>query len=218
MAGPASAASAPRPTTTSLRVSATSVAFDREQTERLTVQVKSKSGGTPTGQASIRIGAAAGCAGFLSKGVLTCTLPREVLPIGSYQLTAFYDGSPAFSGSTSGQRTLTVTRTPAIVSLALSTATVTFSHERAEHISVKVTGRTPGTTPVGKVTVKAGSTTVCTITLSRAASHAIAQGNCALAASKLRPGTYHLTASYPGDANYTRGTSAKKTLTVLKAA
>ena len=65
-----------------------------------------------------------------------------------------------------------------------------------------------GGTPGGKVTVKAGSVTLCVISLAKA------KGTCKLASKKLRPGTYHLTASYPGSIRFAASTSPKKTLTV----
>ena len=50
------------------------------------------------------------------------------------------------------------------MTLTLSAAKVTYGHERSERLTVKVTGQYAGT-PGGKVTVKSGKTTVCTITL-----------------------------------------------------
>jgi hypothetical protein len=41
-------------------------------------------------------------------------------------------------------------------------------------------------------------------------------GSCTLAASKLRPGTYQLAASYGGGTPYAASTSQKKTLTVTR--
>jgi Bacterial Ig-like domain (group 3) len=65
-------------------------------------------------------------------------------------------------------------------------------------------------TPAGTVTVKAGATAVCTITVKSA------KGSCAIAASKLKTGTYQVTAIYNGNADYTGSTSSKKALMVAK--
>jgi hypothetical protein len=101
--------------------------------------------------------------------------------------------------------------TKTAVTLSLSAAKVTFGHERAERISVKVTPRTGGT-PGGRVTVRAGArnTALCVITLAKG------RGSCLLPAKKLRPGTYKLTARYGGSRVYSGSTSGTKTLTVAR--
>jgi hypothetical protein len=93
--------------------------------------------------------------------------------------------------------------------LALSAAKIQFGHEQAERVSVKITPRTGGT-PGGKVTVTAGSATLCAITL------AAGKGSCTLPARKLRPGRYHVSAVYGGSQVYARSASPVKTLTVAR--
>jgi hypothetical protein len=93
--------------------------------------------------------------------------------------------------------------------LTLSAANITFGRERAEHITVTVTPRTGGS-PSGRVAVKAGSATVCTVTLARG------KGTCTLAAARLRPGKYQLSARYGGDLVYAASTAPGKTLTVTR--
>jgi hypothetical protein len=92
---------------------------------------------------------------------------------------------------------------------SLSEATVTDGREQAEHVSVAVTA-TRGGPPTGKVTVSAGSAALCVINLSSG------RGACTLSASRLSPGTYHLTAAYPGSPAFAPSVSAAKTLTVIK--
>jgi hypothetical protein len=94
-------------------------------------------------------------------------------------------------------------------SLTLSAAKIRFGHEQAERISVKVTPRTGGT-PGGKVTVKAGSAALCVVTLAHG------KGSCSLAARKLRPGSYRVTARYGGSQTYAGSASGTKTLTIAK--
>ena len=60
----------------------------------------------------------------------------------------------------------------------------------------------------GQVTIKAGSASVCTITLSGGT------GSCTLGDTRLRPGTYQLTASYAGSAGFQASASAQQALTV----
>jgi Bacterial Ig-like domain (group 3) len=96
---------------------------------------------------------------------------------------------------------------PTTTAMALSRAKVTYGHEQSERIVVTVKAQYSGT-PAGTVTVRAGSATVCTVTLRSG------KGSCTLTARKLRRGTYHLIASYHGDQDFLGSTSAKKTLTV----
>jgi hypothetical protein len=197
--------------TTTLTLSPPRIGFGQQQTEQMTVHVAPVGDGTPTGQVSIRAGGTTLCTVPLASGTATCGLGIGQLPIGSYQLTAFYSGDSNFAGSTSAQKVLTVTgKSVATASLTLSAARVTFGHEQAERLTAKVTGQVSGIPPTGKVTVKAGSAAVCTITL------ASGQGSCTLGATRLRPGTYHLTVSYGGDVTYGSATSGSKTLTVAQ--
>lgn len=94
-------------------------------------------------------------------------------------------------------------------SIGLSTAQVRLGHEQAGKVAVKVIPRTGGI-PGGKVAVKAGSRTVCVITL------AGGKGTCRLAAKALKPGRYRLTAVYGGSQTYAGSASGGKTLTVTR--
>jgi len=60
------------------------------------------------------------------------------------------------------------------------------------------------------VTIKAGTRTVCTITLKAD------KGACALTAKEFKPGIYQLTASYPGLGGFTGSASPPRTLKVIK--
>jgi hypothetical protein len=92
--------------------------------------------------------------------------------------------------------------------LSLSAARVTHGHEQAERVSVVMSGS--GGTPTGSVTIKAGKTVVCVLKL------ASGKGSCRPAATKLKAGTYHLTAAYAGNADFAPSVSAARTLAVLK--
>jgi hypothetical protein len=96
---------------------------------------------------------------------------------------------------------------PTTTKLALSTGTVRLGHEQAEKISVSVTAAN-GRRPPGKVTVKAGSATLCVITLTSGT------GSCRLGASRLRPGSYTVAAVYDGAHDYQGSNVAKKPLRV----
>ena len=131
------------------------------------------------------------------------------LPAGTWQLTASYSGSGALAPSASAARTLTVAKAASKVTLSPSAARVTYGHEGSERLTVKVTGQYAGT-PAGKVTVKSGKTTVCTITL------ASGKGSCILGARELPVGTRILIAIYGGTGDFTGVASASKTLKVVR--
>lgn len=195
--------------TTALTLSAARVTFGQEQTEHLSVQVTATSG-SPTGQVTIKAGSTSLCPAItLAGGAGSCNLTATKLRPGTYHVTATYGGDDTHAGATSASMTLAVASEPTSTTLTLSTAKVKVGKEQAEHLTVTVKPRTSGT-PAGKVTISAGATPLCTITLAKGT------GSCTLGASKLSPGTYSLTAAYAGATPYAKSTSPKKTLTVTK--
>jgi hypothetical protein len=155
-----------KPSTSSvLAMSAAKVTYGKEQAERVSVAVSAPSGATPSGTVTLKAGTTVVCGSVdLSAGRASCTVPATRLPAGTWHLTASYSGSAALAASTSAAQTLTVAKAASKVTLSLSAAKVTYGHEQSERLTVKVTGQYAGT-PGGKVTVKSGTTTVCTITL-----------------------------------------------------
>ena len=114
---------------------------------------------------------------------------------------------------TLGTQSLAITFNNAATStaLTLSSAQVGYGHERAERLTVTVPPQYPWTgTPGGKVTIKTGLTTICTITLTSG------KGSCALTARKLPVGTYTLVAAYRGSPDFASSISPRKTLKVVK--
>jgi hypothetical protein len=75
---------------------------------------------------------------------------------------------------------------------------LTYGNEHGEKITAQVSSPDGGT-PTGTVTVTAGPTTACVITLSAAT------GTCQLDATALPPGTYPLTAAYSGESSRSPG-------------
>lgn len=193
---------------TTLRLSASSVTVGHEQAENLSVEVTGQAG-TPTGGVAISAGSTLLCSSLLSGGAGGCALTAAQLPPGSYQLTATYGGDGIYAGSASDPQALTVTKVHTSTALTLSAAKVAFGHEQAERLSVQVTAAT-GASPTGQVAIRTGATRICTLTL------ASGKGSCTLAASELAVGSHQLTASYLGDATDARSTSATRTLTVTR--
>jgi Bacterial Ig-like domain (group 3) len=96
---------------------------------------------------------------------------------------------------------------PTATALSLSAATVKYGHEQSEKISVTVTPADAGPA-TGTVTVTAGKTGLCQVKLTAG------KASCTLAAKKLGPGNYHLTASYAGATYFAKSASAAKALKV----
>ena len=86
---------------------------------------------------------------------------------------------------------------------------MTDGHEQAERIAVKVTPADAGPAR-GTVTVAAGTTVLCRLTLSSG------KASCTLAARRLAPGSYHVTATYAGATYFARSASAAKPLRVTR--
>jgi hypothetical protein len=197
------------PTVTSMALSAASVVYGHEQAERVSVHVGDVFNSVPTGVVTIKTGNTVACTATLKAGKGSCTVPVTKFGPGTVRVAAFYGGGISFQTSQSFTQKFTVTKATSKTSLALSKSSVTFGHEQAEHLSVAVAPQFGGT-PAGTVTIKAGTRTVCTITLKSG------KGSCALSAKELNPGTNHLAASYPGKGGFTGSASAPKTLKVSR--
>jgi hypothetical protein len=194
---------------TGLAMSPAKVTYGNEQAGHLTAAVTSSAGGTPTGTVTITAGAATVCQITLTAGEGTCAPSARSLQTGSYHLTATYHGDTNYVVSSSAPGVMTVSRAASRTSMTLSKGSVTYGHEHAERISAAVSGQFGGM-PAGKVTVRAGSTTICVITLKAG------KGSCLLSARQLKAGLRHLKATYGGSTDYSPSASAAKTLRILK--
>ena len=129
---------------------------------------------------------------------VSCTAPAACTAVGTYAASGV--PFPFVASETPTWATSTT--------LALSATRIAYGHEQSERLTVTV--RAKSGTPAGKATVKAGTMTVCVITLKSG------KGACTLTAKRLKPGTYHLAASYPGTVGFADSVSAQKALTVAK--
>jgi hypothetical protein len=89
------------PTTTNLKLSADTIVRGSEQAELFTVQVFPATSGIPTGNVTVKAGAAAVCTILLDGGTGHCSLTSSQLRRGSYQITATYNGDTTYDVSTS---------------------------------------------------------------------------------------------------------------------
>lgn len=196
------------PTATAISLSSTSVPYGHEQAQTVTVAVSAASG-TPTGTVTVRSGNSLVCTITLANGQGSCTPGAAQFDAGAVSLAATYAGPAWFGTSASPAVSFQVTRAATGTALSLSARTVRFRHERAERLSVLVTPQFAG--PVtGSVTVTAGRTTVCVISLSKDV------GACRLSRSQLRPGIYHLVAHYGRTTDFSASASRAARLRVRK--
>ncbi len=85
--------------------------------------------------------------------------------------------------------------TASAAALRTTRAAAGYGHEGTVHLTLSVTSPLGGT-PAGRVTVKAGQLTLCTLTLYAG------KGGCTLTNKQLKAGSYALTATYAGSAAY----------------
>jgi hypothetical protein len=195
-------------TATSLELSAAKATYGDEQAVKVTVTVTS-SAGTPGGAVTLKDGGTKVATLALSSGKATYTLSGTALAPGTAKLTASYGGNTGYGDSVSGAGTLSVGKAGSKTALSLSEGAVTYGKETLEKITVTVSPQYAGT-PGGTVTVKADNTMLVTLTLKSG------KATYTLTASKLRAGTYKLTAAYGGSADYSGSASLSRTLTVKK--
>jgi len=184
------------------------VAYGDEESLRASVTVSSDVAGTPTGTVTVTAAGTSLCSITLAAAAGMCSLPATELSAGRYALAAAYSGDSAFLATTSATMPLTVSRAASRIRFALSRSLVTYGHERAEKLSVVVTGQYAGV-PAGTVDIKSGKATVCVLTLRSG------RADCRLRPKQLRPSTFHLIAEYRGSSNYL-ARSAMKTIVVKR--
>jgi hypothetical protein len=185
------------------------VVYGREQAEHVSVSVNDMLGTVPTGTVTIKAGNTVACTTPLKSGKGSCTVPAAKFGPGAVHLAAFYGGGISFQTSQSFTHAFTVKKATTKTAVGLNKPSVTFGKEQAERVFVAVAPQFGGT-PTGAVTVKAGTRTVCAITLKAG------KGSCLLTAKEFNPGTYQLTARYPGKGGFTGSASAPRTLKVAR--
>jgi hypothetical protein len=154
-------------------------------------------------------GAATGTVTFASGGSTLCTatLPVTACPTastlaaGTYPITATYSGDANYAGSTAAT-SLIVTQAATSFTASATPSSVPFGTSS----TLAASGLPSGA--LGTVTFASGAQTLCTATLPSA--------TCPTAMT-LAGGTYPITATYSGDANYA-GSTAASSLTVTQAA
>jgi len=153
---------------------------------------------------------ATGTVTFSSGGATLCTvlLPglscatATTLASGTYPVEATYSGDSNYIGATATGASFTVTKASATMTESASPASVPYGTSD----TLSVSGLPVGAT--GTVTFMSGGSTLCSALLS--------ETSCATATT-LAPGTYPVTATYSGDANYLGATATGAGFMVTKA-
>jgi hypothetical protein len=154
-------------------------------------------------------GDATGTVTFTSGGSTLCvaTLPAiscqtsSTLAPGTYPVTANYSGDSNYSSSSATGASFTVTQADTDMIESASPASIPFGSQD----TLSVTGL-PGDA-TGTVTFTSGGSTLCVATL---------PATSCLTADTLPPGSYPVTATYSGDANYNGSSVSGATFTVTK--
>jgi hypothetical protein len=91
---------------TALKLSAATVAYGNEQTEKVSATVSGP--GTPTGTVTVKAGTTTLCTITLASGSGSCSPAATILPAGSYQVIGTYSGNANLNPSASSAQGLTV--------------------------------------------------------------------------------------------------------------
>src|SRR5256712_184716 len=156
----------------------------------------------PTGSVTFRDGATALATVTLANG--SASLNVSTLTVGSHSLTAVYNGSPNFAGSTSPTVTQVV-NSPTTTSLSATPNPSVFGQTVTLTATVSPVPPAVGI-PTGTVTFNDGTTSLGVVTL--------VNGSASLTVSTLAVGSHSLTAAYSGGGNFQASTSATVIQTV----
>jgi hypothetical protein len=161
-------------------------------------------GGTPAGTVTLKSGSTTLASDTLSGGSATLHVSGTKLTPGNRTLTLSYPGSDTL-GASSTSKSFTVKKATSNVS-----ATWPASATYGKSFSVKVSVAATGTTPTGPVTLKMGTKTL--------ASHSLSSGKATLSVggTALKPGSHTLTVAYGGSSKVLADSASHK-LTVHKA-
>ena len=168
----------------------------------------SGSGATPSGTVSFNYGARTLATVPLASGSASISPSTAGLPAGNYVLTASYSGDSNYNAAVSANYPVTLNKMTPTVTLSAAPNPVGFG----QSVTIAATASGSGATPTGTVSFKYGSLTLANLSL--------AGGAASFSPSTvgLPAGTYDLTASYSGDANYSAANSASYGITLNKAA
>lgn len=164
-------------------------------------------GGAASGAVTVSVDGTQVAGATLVSGAAKVALPKA-LKVGTHEVTVAYAGNGTTKAA-SATSSLKVARAISTVSLSLSKST---AHKKKTVIKAKVAVKVSGVTPSGKVTIKVGSKTVKTATLSTSK-----KGKITISLPKFtKTGKQKVTASFSTTSTIAGDTSPSKTVTVKK--
>jgi hypothetical protein len=175
------------------------------QSVTFTAKVTSATPGTITGTVTFKSGGTQiGSPQALSGGKVTFS--TSALTVGAHSITATYNGSTNYNTNVSPALTQTVNKAATSTTLTSSQNSSMLGMPVA--FTVTVATLAPGSgTPTGSITLKDGSTSLQTMSLS-------SSGKATFVTSFVAPGSHPMTAVYLGSANNLGSTSAVLTQAV----
>jgi len=195
-------------TTTALTSSSSPSTYGQSVSFTATVSAVPPGGGTPDGSVTFKGGGATIGTASLVSG--QATLNTSSLGVGLHFITAEYDGSASYNGSTSNYIIFQVDK--ANTSTALITSGSPSTYGQLVTFTATVMVQSPGSgTPSGTVLFKNSNVTIGAGILN-------GSGQASFSISTLSVGAHSITAEYTGASNYNSSTSTTLTLQVNKSA
>jgi len=180
------------------------------QTVVLSATVAASSGnGIPSGTVTFTDGSTSLGSGTLDSAG-KASISVSSLGASAHSITAAYQGTTNFVGSTSAPLVQTVSKSPASIALTSAPNPSTFGQDVAFTVHVQSAGGPVGAAPSGTVSLNDGTISLGTVKLDN-------NGAAILTAASLTAGTHVITASYGGDANFSGGSSNPYSQVVNKA-
>jgi hypothetical protein len=176
------------------------------QTATVTASILSTSG-SPSGTATFLYDGATFGSAPVTDGVATLTTSTAPLLPGNYPITVAYSGDASFAGTTSPVYSAVVTAAPTTTSLSVSPTSIT--PPATAVLTAKVARSAGSGTPTGTVTFYYQS-----LALGTASVGASGTATLSVTSNGVPAGTYGIVATYSGDAQDSRSSSAASTVTV----
>lgn len=192
--------------TTTLTAGPNPSTFGQSVTLTASVQPVAPASATPQGTVTFRDGTTDLGTVALSAG--SASLPVTTLPVGTRALTAVYNGSSVYNGSTSAPVGQTVNVSATTTTLSTAPSATVYGQNVSFSIVVAPDGPGGGF-PSGTVSLLEGTTTLGTATLD-------GTGHASYNLANLAVGAHTITASYAGSANHSASTSNAVTQNVGK--
>ncbi len=174
-------------------------------------------GVTPTGTVTWTVSGSAGITACtssttaLSSATATCAITAS--KAGTYVVSDSYGGDSNYNPVTSSTDTVTVNGDPSSITLSLSKSSRTYGAESGETFTTTVSG-TSGSLPTGTVSIKYGSTTLCSTSTLVEKSTSSVTATCNLSNTEQSVGSYSVTAAYSGDTYNAGATSSPQSFSV----